>query len=395
MKKRLIFALVFLLIILLCLNFSFENESTSSSSVLLDSLLALPYVDYVDKDLNLTGVTVFNEELFYDGYNLFGSFDEKYHYRYAIMDMAGEVVHHFYGFEMIHMLEDGQFVGMNLKRIGKYYWNSTPIWEKEMPIHHELILSPNNTIFTCSAEMHRYKNRDVNFDVILEFDLDGNELFRWSAYENLEYLKKFHGSSELDVPSPVYDSNCSKKVGGGCYDYYHINSVQPIPSTSLSEHDQRFREGNLLISFLTFDFIAILDKDTKNIVWSWGPGEIDAQHMPRMLGNGHILIFDNGKVDNISRIIELDPVKKQIVWEYKADPPESFFTRTMGGAQRLPNGNTLITESKRGRIFEITREGKIVWEWHNPGLTKEGKKAIVYRMMRVPKEAIEPFLNRK
>jgi hypothetical protein len=38
----------------------------------------------------------------------------------------------------------------------------------------------------------------------------------------------------------------------------------------------------------------------------------------------------------------------------------------MGNAQRLPNGNTLITESAFGRFFEVTREGEIVWEYVNP-----------------------------
>lgn len=46
-----------------------------------------------------------------------------------------------------------------------------------------------------------------------------------------------------------------------------------------------------------------------------------------------------------SRVIEVEPVKRKVVWEYKAEPPESFFSGVMGGNQRLPNGNTLITES--------------------------------------------------
>jgi len=38
----------------------------------------------------------------------------------------------------------------------------------------------------------------------------------------------------------------------------------------------------------------------------------------------------------------------------------------MGYAQRLPNGNTLITESSFGRFFEVTKQGEIVWEYVNP-----------------------------
>jgi hypothetical protein len=44
----------------------------------------------------------------------------------------------------------------------------------------------------------------------------------------------------------------------------------------------------------------------------------------------------------------------------------NFFSPRMGCAQRLPNGNTLITESSFGRFFEVTKEGEIVWEYVNP-----------------------------
>jgi hypothetical protein len=38
----------------------------------------------------------------------------------------------------------------------------------------------------------------------------------------------------------------------------------------------------------------------------------------------------------------------------------------MGGAQRLHNGNTLVTEANFGRLFEITPTGEVVWEYINP-----------------------------
>ena len=43
-----------------------------------------------------------------------------------------------------------------------------------------------------------------------------------------------------------------------------------------------------------------------------------------------------------------------------------LFSLRMGNSQRLPNGNTLITESSFGRFFEVTREGEVVWEYVNP-----------------------------
>ena len=44
-----------------------------------------------------------------------------------------------------------------------------------------------------------------------------------------------------------------------------------------------------------------------------------------------------------------------------------FYSRYISGQERQPNGNTLITESEAGRAVEITPEGQIVWQFHNPG----------------------------
>ena len=60
----------------------------------------------------------------------------------------------------------------------------------------------------------------------------------------------------------------------------------------------------------------------------------------------------------------------------------------MSSAQRLPNGNTLITESMNGRIFETTVEFEIVWEYVNPYFTKKENRNSIYRAYRVPYEWI-------
>src|SRR5262249_3482889 len=64
--------------------------------------------------------------------------------------------------------------------------------------------------------------------------------------------------------------------------------------------------------------------------------------------------------------VEINPATNEIVWKYQDKPAWNFFSPRMGYAQRLPNGNTLITESSFGRFFEVTNEGEIVWEYVNP-----------------------------
>ncbi|MET7972912.1 hypothetical protein ABZW44_07445 [Streptomyces mirabilis] len=38
----------------------------------------------------------------------------------------------------------------------------------------------------------------------------------------------------------------------------------------------------------------------------------------------------------------------------------------MSSAQRLPNGNTFITEGSFGRLFEVAPDGDVVWEYVVP-----------------------------
>jgi hypothetical protein len=58
----------------------------------------------------------------------------------------------------------------------------------------------------------------------------------------------------------------------------------------------------------------------------------------------------------------------------------------MGAVQRLPNGNTLVTESEGGRVIEVTRDGEIVWEFHTPHRAGDEDEfiATIGRMRRLP-----------
>lgn len=108
-----------------------------------------------------------------------------------------------------------------------------------------------------------------------------------------------------------------------------------------------------------------------NVLWKLGPPTVAGQHAPAPLGNGNILIFDNGahRLDDsmpFSRAIEVNPATNEIVWKYQDRPAWNCFSPRMGNAQRLPNGNTLLCESSFGRFFEVTKDGEIVWEYVNP-----------------------------
>jgi SAM-dependent methyltransferase len=84
-----------------------------------------------------------------------------------------------------------------------------------------------------------------------------------------------------------------------------------------------------------------------------------------------------------SRVIAVDRRTRAITWQYRDAPPENFFTPFMGSAQRLPNGNTLVTESAFGRIFEVTRTGQVCWEYVVPFLAPADRPAAFGELARV------------
>ena len=108
-----------------------------------------------------------------------------------------------------------------------------------------------------------------------------------------------------------------------------------------------------------------------------------------MVDGGRMLVFDNGL--RKSRILELDPLTNKIVWHY--GPVKEFFTKSRGSNQRLANGNTLITESDRGYVFEVTPEGEVVWRFANP-VVRGNRRDPIWRMTRFQPETLEFLKNR-
>ena len=171
------------------------------------------------------------------------------------------------------------------------------------------------------------------------------------------------------------------------YDLFHTNTV------SVLEHDIDGvgKKGDILLCVRNLNLVFVYDPEAGEIVWRFhGWTTWQHPHEPRFLANGALLIFDNGHRRQWSRIIELDPVTKQIQWEYQGDPLHSFFTVARGSVQRLPNGNTLITESDTGRVFEITRNGEVVWDWYNPSFVG-GRRSVVYRMKRLDSDVVDAW----
>ncbi len=311
-------------------------------------------------DETLSGVHIYNKKLvskqdrLFDGTLLDWQGKKKHSYRYAYLNTIcpkGILAQKSY-----EATEFGLFTKAGRK-----------IWSKQTPIHHFFFPTPNS-FFTFGKETHKYKGRLVDFDTILEFSYSGKLLQTWSAYDNLDSVQRLHKKMPLDVSwFPSGMKRKTKSPWGGYYDYYRFNAIQVLPQNTLGKKDSRFRAGNWLVSARHGSLLFIIDANTKKIVWSMTQfdiaDELQGQHAAQLRTNGTILVFDNGRYRGWSRILEFHPITKDIMFEYKYD---GFFTQSRGHVAVLKNGNYLITESEKGRIFELTPQKQIVWEYYHP-----------------------------
>ena len=67
-------------------------------------------------------------------------------------------------------------------------------------------------------------------------------------------------------------------------------------------------------------------------------------------------------------------------WTYDGQPSNTYFAAFVSGAQRLHNGNTLITLGPFKRYFEVDKNGNIVWD-HTHGTLKPSANFLIYLSM--------------
>jgi Arylsulfotransferase (ASST) len=338
---------------------------------------------------NLHGVTIHDRERVYGGYTLFAPLYGK---DVWLIDMDGRIVHRW---PMEHipgnygkLLDNGNLLfagkvipsplpdfGGNGGQIAEFDWDGNKVWEYLDPYHSHCFapLDNGNVLIAQWREVPDGIARSVKGgqpgterqgvmwgEAIQEIDRDGRVVWEWLTFEHLDPAR--------DILCPL----CPRDR------WTNINALHILP------------DGNILASLRCIDTIAIIDRATGDITWRWGPGEIAHQHNPTLLDNGNILLFDNGAhraytTIDYSRVIEVNPKTGEVEWEYKENPVVDLNSFICSGAQRLPNGNTLICECTKGRIFEVTRAGETVWEYQVPFYFEHaifGTNNMVFRAYR-------------
>jgi hypothetical protein len=316
-----------------------------------------------------------------------------------LIDMEGNVVHAwnmpcpvgltasltdhgtlFYNGYIPNPRREGGFVGGIVMEAD---WNGRILWEVRRPDHHHdgIRLRNGNVLLICAKPLPSElatrvrggrpgteEDGDTIYgDYLVEMTITGEAVWEWRCWEHLDPV--------TDGITAVQDERAAWPMGNG---------ISEMP------------DGNILLSFRANSTVVMIERRTGAAYWKLGAPPLSGQHAPHLLANGNLLLFDNGphRLDHsfpYSRVLEIDPATKNIVWKYQDTPLWNFYSPRVSNAQRLPNGNTLINEGSFGRFFEVTTDGDTVWEYVSPYFfgPATGQHNRVARAYRYTAEAIE------
>ena len=273
------------------------------------------------------------------------------------------------------------------------------------------VVDSGTTLLLTHSDRKQPKVADrlLEDDRLIEVSWDGKITWEWMASDHVDEF-----GFAADARQVIRNTTGRGGAQTG-FDWLHINSATYLgPNKWFDAGDTRFAPNHVIISSREASLLAIVGRDG-SIVWRLGPdfsasrelrairqiiGQHHAHLIPKGLpGAGNLLVFDNGGSSGYgfaspiapegrgafaratSRVLEINPVTLELVWSY-TNP--RFFSTNISGAQRLPNGNTLITAGAGGRMFEVTPKSEIVWEYMFPLFTGANASNAVYRAYRVP-----------
>jgi hypothetical protein len=198
---------------------------------------------------------------------------------------------------------------------------------------------------------------------VLMTDMDAERVF--TVAPNGTTTWQWNGSAFYDAPPDPTQT-----------DWLHINDVDPLGEGRymvsvrnanqllviergqgvvdvINEDTERSNDANCKAN----DGLADYGNDSGGDVRCGDPSVLDHQHNPQYLGPGAILVADSEN----DRVVELH--ERNGSWEaaWGVDSAKGVRFDWPRDADRLPNGNTLITDSRNNRVVEVTPAGETVW----------------------------------
>lgn len=384
----------------------FDETLSADQRTEIEALEAIGYVENSSQkaDRAFPTIAVWDKEKAYEGRNFYisGHASEAY-----LTDMAGEVLHTWrsdfwkiwpdypapkndgsaHHYRRAFVFPNGDCVMIHEARaILKVDKDSNVLWAQPNRAHHDAWFDADGSTWVLTREADVVKGLDdrrpILNDFIVKLDPQGNEVARVSVLEAFDNAPEFASIfSRTNLPPRTRD-------------VFHTNSLEILDGAAAGR-DPAFQKGRALVSFRTLNAVAVIDLATPKVVWAKQESFV-AQHDAKVLPTGALMVFDNqGGERRSSRVLEYQLPELTPVWTYPTGPRQPLRSDTLGTAERLPNGNTLITESDGGRALEVTPDGTTVWEMFNPHRAGEGDAyiAALFEVVRLPKDFGDAFLK--
>lgn len=318
MKKIAIVFFLITLILFLYIYFTGSNndDEIASKDSAIETLKTLPYLSWVsidEKDKKKSGVIRYNENLSYAGMNIYNSRPRNISY---LMDMNGNILYSWTqktgGWHHIELGPNGDLYVIVkdrfLMKLDKY---SNVIWKNYLSHHHDLAISQTGDIYSLTRKAIEvdFMGRSIpvldNYISIL--GPDGKLKKKISFYKLFKDkipVAKIDKINEFLINKP---KDQVKIKANTLFDIFHPNTIEIIKK----DISGLCKKGDVLVAARDLNMIAIIDLDAEDIIWDWGEGEVQKPHHPSIIGNGNILIFDNGVKRTFSRVLEIDPIAKK------------------------------------------------------------------------------------
>jgi hypothetical protein len=396
-KKKIIMLFTGVIVCFIIIALAIRKHSQMIQMSSFDRLKSLPYMAWTSArgTIKKRGVIKYDRTKSFPGINIYSdTFSSKSY----LIDMAGNVLHTWSRegplFQAVKMCKNGDLIAIiPYKSLIVLDWNSNVKWIKKMWFHHDVAVAENNDIYAIASKNGWF------LKFLFPFPVEDNYIIVLSSKGKIKREISLCNTFKKEIPLRnlirIFDwwlvdfDNMKQTIAQQTSNIYsekstpldilHTNTVEIIDKDIAGF----CKKGDLLISMTNIDLIAILDIQTRKVIWKSGKGVFRPHHAV-LLENGNILFFNNAMRINEPQIVELNPLTNKIVWRYKLKHADELLAYSRGSAQRLPNGNTLITENVAGHAFEVTPGGEIVWEFYNPNIKENYKeRATISRMVRM------------
>lgn len=271
------------------------------------------------------------------------------------------------------------------------------VWRLPYLTHHSIDLDEDTgNLWVSGRVFHeepspKFPNHTPPFDesTVLEVSPSGEILTEISLLDLLQ-KSDLRGLLHMDSFDDIQRGR-TKTTG----DTLHLNDVEVFPSSLPAG---RFKPGDLMVSLRNIHTVLVFDPKTEEIVYRQTGGFV-GQHDPDFLDGDRISVFDNAvavedDAPRESRVVIFSDKAGDGAAEvyYAGSEAAPFYTDVMGKHQWLSNGNLLLTESTRGRAFEIDGNGEIVWQYVNL-VNDQGWTGLIDEAQRLPLSYDKAFFD--